>query len=234
MSQQFKIFFGLHCLLALFVACGPYSPIVDSKKDVQRLAPSEEVIRCRGLSDEDIPSLRHLPRLKYLQFGAGHLATPAKITDKGLARLAQLDLPRLEHLDLGHCSNITDRGLLDVSTMQKLTLLNLSFSPKITDAALFYVSKMENLNWLSLMGCPQITDACLPTLLAMTNLMALDLRGCPAITDRGLAHLASKTNWQTIMLGGCPNVTVEAVEALQRALPNARVQKDEKEWSHHK
>jgi hypothetical protein len=234
MSQQLKILFGLQCLLALLVACGPYSPIVDSKKDVQRLAPSEEVIRCRGLSDEDIPSLTHLPRLKQLYFGAGHLAGPAKITDKGLARLAQLDLPRLENLSLGYCSNITDRGLLDVSTMQTLTMLSLSFCPKITDTGLAYVSRMKKLNWLHLAVCPQITDAGLPTLLAMTNLIALDLRGCPAITDRGLEHLAAKTNWQVIMLGGCPNVTVEAVERLQRALPNARVKKDEKEWSHHK
>jgi hypothetical protein len=68
----------------------------------------------------------------------------------------------------------------------------------------------------------------------MTNLTALDLRGCIGITDKGLESLAAKTNWQTIMLGGCPKVTTEAVGRLQRVLPNAKVEKDEREWSFHK
>jgi UDP-N-acetyl-D-mannosaminuronic acid transferase (WecB/TagA/CpsF family) len=68
----------------------------------------------------------------------------------------------------------------------------------------------------------------------MTNLTGLDLRGCIGITDAGLEHLAAKTNWQTIMLGGCPNVTTNAVSKLQRALPKAKIAKDEREWSFHK
>ena len=209
MNQGLKLLFGFHCLLVLLVACGRYSPIVDSKADVQRLAPSEEVIRCRGLSDADISSLKHLPRLKTLQFGAGHLVTPAKITDEGLARLAAIKFERLETLSLGYCSNITDAGLA-------------------------HLTKMDSVRWLSLMVCPGITDDGLTILLSMTNLTGLDLRACPAITDKGLEHLAAKMNWQTIWFGGCPNVTVEAVKKLQRALPNVEVRKDEKEWSYHK
>jgi hypothetical protein len=36
------------------------------------------------------------------------------------------------------------------------------------------------------------------------------------------------------MFGGCPNVTTNAVAKLQRALPGAKIEKDEREWSFHK
>jgi hypothetical protein len=81
---------------------------------------------------------------------------------------------------------------------------------------------------------PHITDVGLASLLTMTNLTGLDLRGCPGITDAGLELLATKTNWQTIMFGGCRNVTTNDVAKLQRALPHAEVEKDEREWSFHK
>jgi len=213
--------------------CGKYSPVVDSKKDVERLAVSEPIVRARTLPDEDIASLARLRQLEQLDFDSGYASYEAKITDNGLIRLAQLNLPRLKSLSLGHCSNITDRGLFAVSRMQTLTDLMLWYCPEITDAGLEHVSKMPKLKWLSLMGCPHVTDAGMPALLAMTNLTAVDLRGCPAITDSGLEHLGAKTNWQTIMLGGCSNVTVEAVLRLQRALPNADIKKDEREWSWH-
>jgi len=67
----------------------------------------------------------------------------------------------------------------------------------------------------------------------MNNLSELDLRGCQGITDRGIADLANMKNLQWIQLGGCLNVTVNGVRKLQRLLPNAKVEKDEKEWSFH-
>ena len=221
----------LFVALIMLSGCGKISPIVASRKDVERLSSSERIVQARGLPDEHIASLARLRHLEQLDFSGGWAVCEARITDKGLKSLAQLDLPHLERLILGHCSHITDNGLLDVSAMQRLTLLNLWHCPQITDAGLPALSRMQNLNWLSLMACPKITDMGLPTLLLITNLTALDLRGCPGITDRGLDYLAAKTNWQTIMLGGCTNVTVEAVERLHRALPHADVRKDEREWS---
>jgi hypothetical protein len=49
-SKLFKMLFGLLCCSALLTACGSYAPVVDSKEDLKRLAPSVRVIRCRGLS----------------------------------------------------------------------------------------------------------------------------------------------------------------------------------------
>jgi hypothetical protein len=198
-------------LIFLFAlkASADWPPIVDSKKDIFALPPSTVSVRARGLHDEDIPTLSHLPLLKHLDFGAGRKALDAPITDKGLAYLAALNLARLDTLMLGYCTNITDAGLAEIVKIRSVTLLSLEV-------------------------CSRITDTGLSSFLAMTNLTGLDLRGCVGITDKGLDYLTGKTNWQTIMLGGCPNVSLEAVNRLQRALPKAKVEKDEREWRFHK
>jgi hypothetical protein len=67
----------------------------------------------------------------------------------------------------------------------------------------------------------------------MKNLEQLDLRGCPQITDRGLGHLAALKSLRWVQLGGCPKVSSEGVKRLQALLPNATVEKDEREWQFH-
>jgi len=200
---------GTLVLLTTVNALADWPPIVESKQDIAALPSSTLKIRARGLHDADILALSHLPLLKHLDFGAGRKALDARITDKGLASLAMMRLERLDFLMLG-------------------------YNTKITDAGLVSIGKLHSILWLSLQVCPHITDAGLLPLLTMTNLTGLDLRGCVGITDAGLQHLAAKTNWQTIMLGGCPNVTTNAVSKLQRALPHAKVEKDEREWSFHR
>lgn len=193
----------------LLCGCGRWPPIVESKRDITRLSSTEPSVRARGLHDSDIAALAHLRQLRLLDFHGGHAVKTAPITDEGLAQLAEVDLPKLEILTFGYCTNITDTGLAHIGGMHTVT-------------------------WLSFMACPQVTDKGLPHLLTMERVTGLDLRGCSGITDRGLEILSTKTNWQTILLGGCPNISAEGVARLQAALPKARVTKDEKEWSYHK
>lgn len=192
----------------LLCGCGSWPPIVESKRDIQRLSRSETSLRARGVHDSDIPSLARFRQLRVLDFGSGHAVMTAPVTDEGLAKLAAVDLPKLEILTLGYCTNITDAGLAHIGQMQTVT-------------------------WLGVMACPRVTDDGLHYLLTMKSLTGLDLRGCTGITDRGLELLASKPNWQTILLGGCSNVTVAGVARLQNQLPKARVEKNEREWSWH-
>jgi hypothetical protein len=195
--------FSLSLLMAL--GCGHYPPIVETARDVERLPASQTSIRARGLSDSDIPSLVHLRHLRYLDFSSGMAVKDAKITDEGVAKLAGLDLPELDWLRLGWNDNLTDAGLDSIHRMKKL-------------------------DGLLLTGCSKITDAGLPALMKAKSLTYLDLRGCPGITDAGIQQLAAKTNWKTIQLGGCPNVTAQGVAKLQAALPNARIDKNDREW----
>ena len=188
----------------VFVAgCTPMPPNVGSKPNIDRLDVKTRSIAARRLPDEDIASLARLKNLEILDFTIGWGSYGAKITDRGLAELAKLDLPTLDSLSLDECD-------------------------KITDAGLEHVAKLKNLSWLGLAVCPGITDAGLPALTTAENLTELDLRGCPNITDEGIQQLAAKRNWQSIDFAGCPKITAAGVAKLQAALPKARIVKDDK------
>jgi len=206
MFTKITALFLLILLLAV-PGCGShFPPIVNTKRDIERLPVSQRSIRARGLADGDIPSLGRLRELRTLDFSGGNAIEPAKITDEGLAELANLDLPDLETLTLGWCDDITDAGLAHIGRMQTIT-------------------------WLGLTSCPKVTDAGLRELLNAKNLTGLDLRACPNITDNGIQQLATKKNWERILLGGCPKITPQGVAKLQAALPNAPfVKKDDREW----
>ena len=146
---------ALLTMMLCLVGCGKWPPVVDSKRDIERLSPSTPSIRARALPDADIPALARLQQLRILDFSGGQAVTNASITDRGLAQLAALKLPQLETLTFGYSTNITDAGLVSIA-------------------------RMQSVKWLSLMVCQGITDAGLPLLLSMTNLTALDLRGCTA------------------------------------------------------
>jgi hypothetical protein len=204
-----KWFLPVICGTVLLASCSPQPPYVDSKDAVLRLPTSTEDIDARGLRDEDFASLSHLPQLSDLDFYAGwkNVSDPVRFSDRGLATLATLDLPKLDTVIFGHCTNITD-------------------------ASLTYIIKLRHVKWLGLIACPRITDSGLQTLTTMSNLMGLDLRGCTNITDKGLEYLAAKNNWQQIEFGGCQQVSLQAVANLQQRFPNAKIKKDEWEWSY--
>jgi hypothetical protein len=195
--------------LSLSAACGYWAPVPRSARDVDRLPATQEDVRARWLGDEDIPALARLHSLRDVNFSDGWRATDARLTDKGLYALTSLRLPSLDHLALGYCPHITDAGLERLGNFRRLRIL-------------------------SLMGSGQITDRGLQSLVEIDSLRILDLRGCSAITDAGLRLLAKKTNLQRVMLGGCQHISQTAVDSLQRALPNARIDKDDEEWALHK
>ncbi len=197
------------CVVLLLAGCSKSPPSANTKTDVRRLPVATDDLRARSLPDEDVVSLSRLRNLRTLDFWSGYGSYPIRFTDRGLAVLASLDLPRLELLFFGHCTNVTD-------------------------ASLDEITKMRTVRCLKLVACPGITDAGLRKLVGMTNLTFLDLRGCTNITDRGVENLASRTNWQAILLGGCPHVSVDAVKRLHRRVPGGDVEKDDKEWSWHK
>jgi hypothetical protein len=74
----------LSFLVVALNARAGWPPIVESTKDVLALSPSTVSVRARGLHDEDIPALSHLPLLEDLDFGEGWKALTAPVTDKGL------------------------------------------------------------------------------------------------------------------------------------------------------
>lgn len=239
------------------VGCGDYPPVVNTKKDVERLSVTESSIRARTLSDDEIPSLSRLVSLRRIGFQGGWRAYPSKITDAGLAELAKLKLSSLEELDLGKCPAITNAGLEQIGKIPTLTFLILDENPNITDDGLLHLKELKKLDYLRLWACPnitdravdsissitslrelsfeqclQITDAALPKLAEVKNLRRLKLNGCDQLTDEGIQILAKKKDWEFIGVSGCNQVTQDGVNRLRAALPNASIQKDEELWKH--
>jgi hypothetical protein len=195
--------------LSTLQGCGDWPPMVSDEEDIRSLPATVESIRARGIGDNDISALARLRELRHLDFSSGYGEQACTITDDGLKRLAELDLPYLETLTLGWCENITDAGLA-------------------------HIAELESLEWLGLPGCTNITDAGLPWVTDVTKLKGLDLRGCLNITDEGIQQLALKTDWDVILLGGCQNVTAAGIDQLQTVLPQARIEKDDEEWIAHR
>ena len=196
------------CGALLLVGCGKWPPVTNTAKDVLRLPVTTVNIRARALHDEDYESLRHLQQLEYLDLYGGWKVVDAGFSDRGLATLASLNLPHLETVFFGYCTNVTD-------------------------ASLVHILMLKTVTFLGFVACPGITDEGLKRLTGMESLRELDLRACPNITDKGLEYLAAHSNWQRIEFGGCPRVTAEAVEALQHKFPSAHIKKDDVEWSYH-
>lgn len=199
----------LICFVACgaLIGCGKWPEIVDSVKDVEALPSTITSIRARGLPDGAVASLARLTNLVIIDFNGGSAVGPARITDRGIAILASLQLLRLETLTLGQT--------------------------EISDDALADLAKMETVRWLSLSACQKVTDRGILNLLAMTNLSTLDLRGCTNITDTGILHLSRMGNLKEVLLGGTTRTTSNGVEQLRLALPTCKVGKDDHEWSGH-
>lgn len=185
-----------------------YSHIINSTSDLQKRDKSLKSLSVRSLSDDDLVQLKLFPALNYLDFFSGWGLGEAKLTDNGLKNISELNLPNLEWLMLGYCNKITDDGMK-------------------------YVVRIQTLKYLNLAACLQITDVGLASLANSNSLETLDLRGCVGITDKGLGHLTRMAKIKEVWLGGCTNITSNGVDAIRRALPDKKIEKDDKEWAMH-
>lgn len=195
-------------LALVLLTCDKSPADAFDRKEIDRLPLSTRSVQVRGLGDDDVGCLARLSNLQMVFFGWGFMAVPSRITDRGVAALAKLDLPRLQLLDFGYCDHLTDAALAQISSMHQVTDLQLRVCQGITDAGLRDIGRMT---WLN----------------------RLDLRGCDGITDAGLDALTGLVHLHELMLGGCGHVTSEGVARLQASLASTKVEKDEEEWARH-
>jgi hypothetical protein len=185
-----------------------YSNIIERPSDLNKRDSTLNSLRVRSLSDDDLDQLKKFEYLNHLDFYAGWGVAEAKLTDIGLKNLSEMKLSMLEWLMLGSCKKISDEGLK-------------------------YISHIQTLKYLSLAACPQITDIGLANLATSKSIETIDLRGCAGVSDRGLRHLIKMPKLKEVSLGGCTNITAAGIDDLRRALPNAKIVKDDKEWAMH-
>ncbi|KAJ8772019.1 hypothetical protein K2173_027196 [Erythroxylum novogranatense] len=113
------------------------------------------------------------------------------VSNKGLLHMST-NCSMLLELDLYRCKGIADDGLAALASgCKKLKKLNLSYCDKVTDIGMVYISHMGVLSDLEMRGLTEISSAGLTELAARCkSLTTLDLKHCKKINDLGFLALA--------------------------------------------
>lgn len=140
----------------------------------------------------------------------------ATVTDARAASIAKIRSLRVLALSY---TPITDGALAHVAALPQLATLEL-INTRITDDGVKALSQTKSLAVLDLTDTAT-GDAALDALLDLPKLVSLVLRGTK-VTDAGVAKLARIRSLKHLDLAAT-SVTGEAVKALAKALPEARV-----------
>lgn len=163
--------------------------------------------------------LKHIGNLK--QLVTLNIPNISGIEDTGLAHIA--GLTKLQELYLHNNPQLSDEGIKHIREMQLLTELTLA-NTGISDAGMKYLAEMKDLEKLHLANCQRLSDAGFEHLANLKNLKSLQLFLTP-ITDAGLKHLHGLKNLEQLNLRDT-KVTSAGVAALQKALPNCKIDSD--------
>jgi Leucine-rich repeat (LRR) protein len=171
-------------LLAMSALClGPGSYVAYEQGKARK--PQQAVAAIENLGgyvfyDESVPVRSGLKRLILGDDTFGNVSgvdfNPLKnenrqITDRDLRLLRSF--PRLNHLVIKNCKQVSDEGLSELSRLPNLQYLYLNDTP-ITDAGLAHLAALKNLKELSLTDT-KVTSAGLAQLSGLTNLSFLYL-----------------------------------------------------------
>jgi hypothetical protein len=157
-----------------------------------------------GISDEGMPSLGAMPRLRVLSLWCHRITGSCLKPLRGSRSLEKLQfhgsaLSTAGFENIGAITNlkelyfkqvdVSDRNLLDLRNLTALTRLTLDdYRSRITDAGLGHLSGMTRLEWLDLTGC-KITGKGLVALKEMKQLKRLCL-GWTQVDDVGMEVIA--------------------------------------------
>jgi len=146
-----------------------------------------------------------------------------KFSEAGLKRLLSMPgVMKCENLDLRGSPYFTEDCFLlmeSFSRLKKLTPSNGFATPK----GLAALGKLP-LNDLNLVAA-RVTDDSLEVLGRHSTMETLDISGTP-VTDRGLTHLHVSKSLKTLNVSKT-KVTAAGVAALQKALPNCKIEWDD-------
>jgi hypothetical protein len=145
-------------LAAFACGCGKNPPSAANYQQLDRLSDREQLIRVSELSDSDIPHLARFRNLRQLDFVATP-RRPFRLTPKGFDALAELQLPRLVTLQLGHSDGVNDESLAAVAKVQSLYTIQLFGCNRITGAGIASLASLDHLTELDVLGCEGLTDA---------------------------------------------------------------------------
>ncbi len=196
---QFSLRTLLLVISAICLGPGGYVAYKQGKaKEMQQTVAAIESLGGYVFYDESVPVRSGLKKMILGDDSFGNVSgvdfNPLKtenrqITDRDLRLLRSF--PRLNHLVIKNCQQVSDDGLSELSRLSNLQYLYLNDTP-ITDAGLAHLAALKNLKELSL------TDT--------------------KVTGAGLVQLSGLTNLNFLYLYSKRDAPVDAAQ-LQRALP---------------
>jgi hypothetical protein len=135
-----------------------------------------------------------------------------RLTDRGLLQLSSLR--SLEVAKLDHCHSIVGKGLVAFASSSRLHTLSLANCRRLTDEAITNISHLPAIEALSLDGCRCITDQSLVAMSNMYALRKLDLSQCDLITDEGIGELRGLQQLEELSLGWCRSLSDDGIRSL--------------------
>lgn len=142
-----------------------------------------------------------------------------KLTDSELKYVVD-HFPNLIHLDLSHCSRLTDKGLMHLQKLRFLQHLDLSFcfdwsasTPNITDKGLSCLANLP-LQYLDLDRFENITDKTID-FLKKCPLEFLCINKC-RITGKGLSCLSNIPSFKILEINYCKTIRDNDLSVLKQ------------------
>ena len=148
-------------------------------------------IGCTKISDDGLPYLQNLLKLKTLCLQGCH------ITNRGV--LAISSLIQLEDVQLSDCLDISDAGICSLTQLQCLRRLNISWT-MVKDGGVSQLPRLKNLCHLEVVGTA-LTDNSVNYFFKIPRLKFLDIRETN-ITDIGVEHLLRAKYPDAVCLSG--------------------------------
>ncbi|UCD50849.1 MAG: hypothetical protein JSW27_25405 [Phycisphaerales bacterium] len=183
-------------------------PLVARLTGLKRLNLYQTAITNRGL--------RHITKLQSLEY----LDAPRRMSDSGLAHVAELPSLKGLYIGAGSDSAVTDAGLRHLAKLTSLEELYLR-GERMGDAGLAHLRGLPRLEYLALYGS-RFTDQGMVHVKEIPSLRILSFyQGVCRITDAGLAHIAEMPRLELLMLRVTGPVTDEGIRYLSQ-MPSLR------------
>lgn len=142
----------------------------------------------------------------------------SNITEEGLRHLKE-KCSLLQHLRIGNCAIVMDRGIRIISSFRLLSFLDIGGRCGITDEGITILSEScLMLQHLILTACDKVTNIGMEKLsLGCTMLRTLDISWLVKVTDRGMEFLSKGCiNLQSLDLERCGELTDDSITFLSQ------------------
>jgi Leucine Rich repeat len=145
-------------------------------------------VSCKFVDDAALAKLPSFPALKELM--------PMDVSDQGFRHVGRCH--QLESLILMYCRGTTDVATEHIQALPNLKKYHAGYT-QITDRTLEMLSSMDSLEELSFEGCKSITDAGLTALASLPRLRELSIGGCPRVTRASISAFPNniRVNYST-------------------------------------